>query len=263
MTNEDRIRLSDLNLAEYLRETARWNKGGEVHEKDDLLLTMGISRFPTTSAAMNLSNAKYDDAREVWERVRSFYRERKTPFCIHIRRHADAALEALCLSEKMAVVSDSPGMITERTLPASMLPAGVEIRRIDGVEGVVDFRAITIASFESLGMPAFVGEKIFATPERLLQPHIDMVAAYDQGLPVSAAMVIHSHSIAGIYWVGTVPAARGRGLGEACVSEVANEALRRGAAFVVLQATKSGAPLYRRMGFEEITRYPWYMRQDK
>jgi predicted GNAT family acetyltransferase len=72
-------------------------------------------------------------------------------------------------------------------------------------------------------------------------------------------MLIYSHAIAGIYWVGTVPGARGKGLACACVSAIVNDALQRGAPFVALQASKFGAPVYRRMGFTEFTRYPWYM----
>jgi len=56
-----------------------------------------------------------------------------------------------------------------------------------------------------------------------------------------------------------VSGARGNGLAEACVRAVANVAFRRGAPVVVLQASKFGAPVYRRMGFTEITSYPWYM----
>jgi hypothetical protein len=48
-------------------------------------------------------------------------------------------------------------------------------------------------------------------------------------------------------------------MAEACTRCVTNEALRRGAAFVVLQASKFGEPIYLRMGYKEITKYPWYM----
>ncbi|MFO7568417.1 MAG: GNAT family N-acetyltransferase [Smithellaceae bacterium] len=263
MTLEDKIRLSDLNLAESIREAARWNMGGEIREQGDLLLTTGISPFPTLNVAMNLSDGDPDRAEAIFAHVRSFYAERKSPFSLHLRGHADTALEALCLREKMTPISDAPGMILEQPLQAGNLPPGIEIRREDNISAVVDFRSVSVASYQSLGMPAHVGEQIFATPGRLLRPYIDRVVAYDKDRPVSAAMAIYSHGIAGLYWVGTVPAARGSGLGEACVTCVTNEALARGARFVVLQASKFGAPLYRRMGFATITHYPWYMWVEK
>jgi hypothetical protein len=35
MTAEDVLRLSDLNLAAYIREMTRWNAPGEIFEQDD------------------------------------------------------------------------------------------------------------------------------------------------------------------------------------------------------------------------------------
>ena len=263
MKMDEKIHLSDLSLAESIRETARWNEAGEIREQGDLLLTRGISRFPTTSVAMDLSKGQDHRAEETFERIRSFYRERKSAFSLHLRNHADGALEFICRRENMTLISDSPGMVLTEPCPDKTPPRNIDVRQVDSVSGVADFTSVIIESFASLGMPPTVGEKIFATPERLLQPHIRMVIARDEGKPVAAAMVIHSQGIAGIYWVGTVPAARGRGLGEACVGKVVNDAFLRGARLVVLQASKFGAPLYLRMGFETVTRYPWYMCLEK
>jgi predicted GNAT family acetyltransferase len=82
---------------------------------------------------------------------------------------------------------------------------------------------------------------------------------YVSGIQSSCALALFSHSIAGVYWVGTARNARGMGLAEACTRAVTNKALERGASTVVLQASKFGEPIYRRMGFNEFTRYPWYM----
>ena len=76
---------------------------------------------------------------------------------------------------------------------------------------------------------------------------------------VAGAMVLASHGIAGIYWVATLAESRGRGYGEAVTRAVANDAFQRGADAVVLQASPFGEPVYRRIGFREITRYHWYM----
>lgn len=262
MDPEEKILHSDLSLAESIRETARWNGKGEIVEAGDLLLTKSFSRFPTTCEAMVLTGETDRDAEKTFERIRSFYSERGSSFSIHLRRHADANLEKICLREKMTLISDAPGMILERPLPERAVPIGVEIRPIREVSGVVDFREIVRASYLSLGMPAVVGEKMFSSPERLLVPHIALLAAFKNNRPVSAVMTLFSHGIAGLYWVGTVPEARGCGLAWACVSLAVNEAFRRGARCVVLQASKYGEPLYRKMGFEEVTRYPWYMRLE-
>jgi ribosomal protein S18 acetylase RimI-like enzyme len=69
-------------------------------------------------------------------------------------------------------------------------------------------------------------------------------------------MVVVTHGVAGVYWVGTVPAARGRGLAELCTRAAGNAGFDRGARIAALQASVMGEPLYRRMGYVEVTRYP-------
>jgi predicted GNAT family acetyltransferase len=76
-------------------------------------------------------------------------------------------------------------------------------------------------------------------------------------------MIVFSHSIAGIYWVGTIESFRKKGLAEVCTATVTNEAFRRGASSVILQASPFGEPIYRRLGFKEFTRYLWYMHFHK
>jgi GNAT superfamily N-acetyltransferase len=259
MKTEDIVRLSDLNLAEYVRESARWNAAGEIFEQDDLLLTRGAAESPITSVAMNLTDTQDDSGVAVFERIRSFYRERKSGFSIHIRSHADAALVSICKQQKVIQISNAPGMIVDKPFQSKAVPNGIEIRPVTDVAGVVDFAHVSIESYQDLGMPASVSEKMFSSPERLLRPYNYLVVTYDAGSPLSAAMIVFSHGIAGIYWVGTLKDARGKGLAEACVRAVTNEAFQRGARFAVLQASKFGEPLYRRMGFTEVTRYPYYM----
>jgi GNAT superfamily N-acetyltransferase len=54
-------------------------------------------------------------------------------------------------------------------------------------------------------------------------------------------------------WVGTLPDFRRRGLGSLVTRAVTNEAFRRGARIVALQASPQGLPVYERMGYRTIT----------
>jgi predicted acetyltransferase len=71
-------------------------------------------------------------------------------------------------------------------------------------------------------------------------------------------MVMVTHGVAGVYWVGTTPEARGRGLAEIVTRTAGNAGFDMGATVTALQASVMGEPIYRRMGYREITRYPWY-----
>lgn len=263
MMTEEILRLSDLNLAEYTREMTRWNAAGEIFEKDDLLLTLGAHSNRITNVAIDLSYER-DDASsiDVFNRIQSFYKEKKALFSIHMRGHVDKALESICKKENMQQISEAPGMIVYRPVSIST-ETGIDIRTVKDRAGVVDLASIVIQSFQDLGMPDHITKAIFASPERLLRPYNYMVVAYKENNPLSTAMIIFSHGMAGIYWVGTKKEARRGHLAEACVAAVTNEAFRRGALFVVLQASTLGEPLYKKLGFTQITSYPWYMATDK
>jgi GNAT superfamily N-acetyltransferase len=73
-------------------------------------------------------------------------------------------------------------------------------------------------------------------------------------------MTVVTHGVAGIYWVGTTPAARGRGLAELCARAADNAGFDLGARITSLQASVMGEPVYRRMGYVEVTRYPYLAR---
>ncbi len=259
MNNNDLIYLADLNLAESLREIARWRVSSEIIEQDDLLLVSGGDSTPMTNSVIRVGDRPYPPAEEVMNRIKGYFGNRNFGCSVHIRRHLDSDLEDLCRSEKMAQISESPGMAIQAPIRMKNLPAEITVRPIENQSGAVDFASVVIDSYQSLGMPQDTGKIIFETPERILRPHNHLVVAYLNEKPVSAAMIIFSHSIAGIYWVGTVESARKKGLGEACTVMVTNEAFRRGASLVILQASRFGEPIYRRLGFREFTRYPWYM----
>jgi predicted GNAT family acetyltransferase len=82
---------------------------------------------------------------------------------------------------------------------------------------------------------------------------------YLKGEPAGTAMAMLSYGIAGVYWVGTAKKARGIGLGEYCTREVSNAAFALGARKVILQASKFGEPIYLKIGYREVTRYPWFI----
>ena len=73
-------------------------------------------------------------------------------------------------------------------------------------------------------------------------------------------MVYESDGVASVQWVGTVPSARGLGLGALVTTWVTNLALDRGASSVNLQASPMGEPVYLRLGYETIFHYSEYVR---
>jgi GNAT superfamily N-acetyltransferase len=149
-------------------------------------------------------------------------------------------------------------VLTDRIDPPE-IPTGVELRPVRSDSEAHDFIDISAESYESIGLPNTVARKLLSMPARWNRPHIHAEVAYENDRAVAAAMLLFSHGIAGVYWVGTLSSARGRGHATRLMRSVSVRAFDRGARCVVLQATQFGEPIYQKLGYREITRYPWYL----
>ena len=254
MTDDERILLSDLNYAETLRELTR-RAGGVVHDEDGLLCYAGVDPFPILMNGV-MRTGSGPAAAAVLERAQAFFAGRRRGYTVHVRAHADADLRVASERAGLIPVGDGPGMVLDHRLPDVAPAPGVELRRVSGDEDVAAFGRILGEAYATYGMPATVGPASFPHRDVLVAPHIATFLAVLEGEPVAGAMVVVTHGVAGVYWVGTVAAARGRGLAELCTRAAGNAGFDQGARIAALQASVMGEPLYRRMGYVEVTRYP-------
>ena len=184
----------------------------------------------------------------------------------HMGAFADAVRDGAWTGETGKPVTDvvnigiggsdlGPAMVVEARLEDVPVPSGAELRRVVDAEGVAHYREVAAEAWTSYGIPPEVTATVFSNDALLLAPHVVAVVAYVDDAPLSAAFVLLSHGIAGIYWVSSVSGARGRGLGEACTRAVTNAGFDLGARAVSLQASPMGDAIYRRMGYVEISKY--------
>lgn len=265
LSDAEILELGDLNLAESAREMLRWHTGYHMQEADDLLLAASHDEFPIgySNTAMPLGFEASPDPVALLENAERFFDERKRGFTLWIRAHLDGDLAECASTRGLSAISEIPGLVLEERVPDAPLGRGIRVEEAVDVRALGDLGAVLPAAFATMGLPLTNSQAYFAMPERILHPHIIAVVGYLDDQPASAAMLLLSHGIAGVYWVGTLEAARGRGLGEACTRLVGNLAFERGARCVVLQASQQGEPIYLRMGYREVTRYRWYFRGAK
>jgi GNAT superfamily N-acetyltransferase len=77
--------------------------------------------------------------------------------------------------------------------------------------------------------------------------------AYSNGEPVATAATVVAADAIGVYNVGTLPAHRGQGIGEAIVRFAIDQArAQTGIVRTVLQSTSFGYDLYRKMGYKTV-----------
>lgn len=261
MTRTELIELSDLSFAEANRELTR-RAGGTVEDRDGLLLVAGGTSLPVLfNAAFRLGTSLSGE--ETIARADRFFGARRRGYTLLLRAHADDSdLERAATAAGMSPFGDMPAMFLDRRLADATPPRDVQVRRVETDDDARRFARVMGESYATYGMPPECADEAIATLAVQRAPHIASFLALLDGEPAAGAMAILSHGIAGIYWVGTVPAARGRGLAELCTRIAGNWGFDRGAALVTLQASVMGDPIYRRMGYFEVTRYPYLVRFD-
>lgn len=252
--------LADLNFAESLREHARWSSHGVIDERSDVLRTVGPTRYP--AALFNTASCPRETPTDpdAWLAAqRAFFASQGRGFCVYARGARDAGLAEACRRASLMTGDAPPGMVCDAPLGTPPDDPRVEIAPVESVSALRELASLIADAYLTSGLPASVTRKVMSEPERMLGPHVLWLLLRYEGTPATSAMVLFSHSIAGVYWVSTVRALRRRGLGEACTRAATNAAFARGARAVVLQATRMGEPMYRELGFREITRYPWFV----
>jgi ribosomal protein S18 acetylase RimI-like enzyme len=260
MEHDELRALSDANLAEFVREHARWLPPTQIEERTDLLLSAAGTRAPGPwNALMPLGPAPADTER-AREAARTFFDPLQHHASIYTRAHLDAGLEIACRRLGYELGSDSPGMLLSTRPAPPVLDAGLRLHKVQDDITAQAFVEISATAYETLQIPAALTRKLLSAPARWCTPHCEAFVLLEGQLATSAAMLLWSHGIAGLYWVGTRPQTRRRGHAEQLTRALCEHAFARGARAVSLQASRGGEPIYRRIGFEELTRYRTYRR---
>jgi hypothetical protein len=255
---QELIELCDLNFAEANRELAR-RAGGAVLDEDGLLLFAGNHPLPVLVNAALRTGADADAA-SVLRRAEAFFAARRRGYTVLVRAHADDDLAAAAAAAGLHAAGNSPAMVLERRLADADPPPGIVLRRVESDADAAAFGVLMGVAYGTYGMPAECGPALVGRRVVLEAPHIAAFVALRGGAAVAGAMVIVTHGVAGVYWVGTAPEARGQGLAELSTRAAGNAGFDLGARIAALQASVMGEPIYRRMGYFEVTRYPSFVR---
>lgn len=251
MSDDNLIAASDANYFESWRMLAESN--GLLHEDGGILVTA-----PSASLAwMNVVfvTQQLRDAKAQLARAFALLDERKLPFFVHIREGVDIAAERAC--EQLGLVPENPvpGMALA-PITSHANDASLEIRPVGDDASFSDFATTVTESFD---IPSEETSALFP-PSALTRPRTHFWVGYAEGQPVASSALIVIGDVAGINFIGTLGAFRGRGFGEQMTWAAVNGGAEAGCGVAVLQASEIGKPVYERMGFRDVTTYNTFIR---
>jgi len=256
---EELLAAGDRNLGAVLRHAARTTPSAAIDDDGRLVMVSTMTTWPGPyhNGCLRLDRSLPPD--EVLARANDFFSGRVRGYTVWIAAHADHDLEEAAVAAGLASLGDTsaPRMAIDHLPAAPPAPAGVTLEEVVDEAGRRAYVDVTSTAYADAFLPADVVEKQLARVEALCADGVRAVVARDNGEPVAAAMVVVSDGLAGVQLVGTVPAARRRGLGELCTQWTVLAGFELGAEAAVLEASEAGEPVYLRMGFVELSRYRW------
>jgi GNAT superfamily N-acetyltransferase len=237
-----------------LLASAPW---GEI--RSDGGISIGISRIPDsdfncvyrTWLDPSLPDAAVD-ARIT--DVVAYLRPRAVPFgwwVMPTDRPSD--LRARLVAHGFTSEGERPAMAAdlERLGSPPPTPAGVAIEEAVDADGLLEHTRLTAIGF---GMPSELEtafrELVLALPYGPGTP-MRYFLARERGQPVGTSLLIFSGGAAGVFNVITAPEARSRGVGAAVTDVALRTAREEGQRIAVLESSRLGYNVYRRVGFAE------------
>ena len=244
-----------LNLIDSSRQLFELDGGAVIEAGDGWLFGAGSPSHPVISNAAFRSDDSVNPA-ELISRAKDFFAARGRGFSIWIRgdQPEDQDLTVAASEAGLQLVYEMPEMVLGSPVEEPPLPSGAELRQLSEVGQADDYWKVAAASYTSIGFPpeVFAG---YSNHDGLLAENVAAFIAYLDDEPVSIAMTIVSHGVAGIYWVGSLEQARGQGLGRAVTAVATNAGFELGADIASLQASPMGKPIYEAMGYERVFDY--------
>jgi ribosomal protein S18 acetylase RimI-like enzyme len=142
-----------------------------------------------------------------------------------------------------------PALVLHPLPAAPELAVDVGVVRVDEDDPGA-FRAVGVA----LGHAPELVDRMF--PDELLaDSRVQAFVGILEGRPVGYSLAIASTASSGIYNVGTLPAARRRGVGTGVTWAAVDAGRQAGFDCAVLQSTQMGLGMYEAMGFRKVLDY--------
>jgi len=249
----------DLAAAVQREYLGTWRKLGELAERGEV--EPGPPLCVASGAPIAFFNQAFftepsSDPQADFDSVDLFFGARDLPYAVVFRDGVDPSGEDHVREMGFAKGEVLPGMALHPLGELPPAPTGLHVEEATTPEQHSAFLALVAESF---GMPLDILAETF-TFELAQSPGISELMGFESGRPVAGAMVSVTDGIAGLYNVVTTPGARGRGLGAYMTWSAIEVGRTQGCDIATLQSSKMGLGVYRRMGFQEVSKYNVYLK---
>ena len=264
--------LSDAALARAVTENCYaltpfshgW-KNAEIYSGEDVNWVVTDLPFPATNAAFH-TNLMPEDVDSTIEEFKERGRQKNVPLQWYICQDT----RPLDFTERLKAHgftthddgTGGAGMAIDLHAmnESEPMPKGLEIIQVKDNKTLKAWCHIVCVAFGAPphAEPTFV--KLFQRENKYKQP-IKLYLGILDGKPVSTSGYFLGEGVVGIYFVATLPEARQRGAAFAVTQKALKDGRALGYRVGILQASKMGEPVYRRMGFKEVCRvssYNWF-----
>jgi len=244
----------DWNFLDANRIFMGSSRRGEYLERRDVAIAS--CGLPVQELNWGFLKPPYDGVAATAAAVHSHFAGRGLPFQVTLRSpDAERCAGALEAGGWRRRPDPTPAMTLAPPAAPPPAPAPLEIGVARTPEQLVAFRE---AAFEGFGYPVRAA-RLFLDERLLALPGVCLLAGRVDGAVAATSMLIATGGVAGIYWVATLAAQRGRGYGAALTWAAVAAGRELGCRVASLQASKLGRPVYARMGFEHALDYVHYL----
>ena len=129
------------------------------------------------------------------------------------------------------------------------IPFGMEIKEVFSLNELETWADVLVESFE---FSKIVGSyKKYFIEAGLKDSNSHYYLGFLNGKPAATGVLFEGKGAAGLFYIGTIPTARRKGIAKAMVNYLLSQARNRGYPISILQASEMGYPVYKKIGFKK------------
>ncbi len=143
-------------------------------------------------------------------------------------------------------------LVLSEAPPQLLAPVSHDVRLLDDPDQLDDYMAVQRVVWQK----DLAGQAGDLRDNMIMYPELHSVyVAYDQGKPVASARLYYDgrSPFASLWGGSTLPSHRGRGFYTALLAVRVQEAIRRGARYLTIDASPMSRPIVARFGFQHLT----------